>query len=198
MRVAEAPSVQLTIVAGGSGVPNAPRRDALARGAGARAIRLRTARHRHRPGDDHLHLRLHGLPEGRDDDARATSSPRPNSITTYLENTSDDVILNVLPISFDYGLYQVLMAMKLGATLVLEKSFVFPQAVFDRMMRRAGHRLPARADHGGAHPADARPAARQLPRPPLHHQHSRGACRRRTSRGCVSSFPASASIRCTA
>src|SRR5215471_18066692 len=27
------------------------------------------------------------------------------SITTYLENTPDDVILNVLPISFDYGLY---------------------------------------------------------------------------------------------
>ena len=55
------------------------------------------------------------------------------SITTYLENTSDDVIMNVLPISFDYGLYQVLMAMKLGATLVLEKSFVFPQAIFDKL-----------------------------------------------------------------
>lgn len=51
------------------------------------------------------------------------------SITTYLENTSDDIILNVLPISFDYGLYQVLMAMKMGATLVLEKSFAFPSAI---------------------------------------------------------------------
>lgn len=49
------------------------------------------------------------------------------SITTYLENTADDVILNVLPISFDYGLYQVLMAVKIGGTLVLEKSFAFPQ-----------------------------------------------------------------------
>jgi acyl-CoA synthetase (AMP-forming)/AMP-acid ligase II len=28
------------------------------------------------------------------------------SITTYLENTADDIILNVLPMSFDYGLYQ--------------------------------------------------------------------------------------------
>jgi acyl-CoA synthetase (AMP-forming)/AMP-acid ligase II len=55
------------------------------------------------------------------------------SITTYLQNTADDVILNALPISFDYGLYQVLMAMRLGATLVLEKSFVFPQAVFETM-----------------------------------------------------------------
>jgi amino acid adenylation domain-containing protein len=55
------------------------------------------------------------------------------SITTYLENTPDDTILNVLPISFDYGLYQVLMAAKAGATLVLEKSFAFPQAIFNRM-----------------------------------------------------------------
>lgn len=55
------------------------------------------------------------------------------SITTYLENTADDVILNVLPISFDYGLYQVLMAMKLGATLVLEKSFTFPSVIFDKI-----------------------------------------------------------------
>lgn len=55
------------------------------------------------------------------------------SITTYLENTADDVILGVLPISFDYGLYQVLMAIKMGATLVLEKSFAFPHVVLQKM-----------------------------------------------------------------
>lgn len=54
-------------------------------------------------------------------------------ITTYLENRDDDVILNVLPLAFDYGLYQLLMAMRLGATLVLEKSFAFPQAIFERI-----------------------------------------------------------------
>ena len=64
------------------------------------------------------------------------------SITTYLENTSDDIILNVLPISFDYGLYQVLMAMKVGATLVLEKSFAFPQAIFNRMQEEKVSGLP--------------------------------------------------------
>jgi long-chain acyl-CoA synthetase len=64
------------------------------------------------------------------------------SITTYLENTPDDVILNVLPISFDYGLYQVLMAMKAGATLVLEKSFAFPQAIFNRMKEEKVTGLP--------------------------------------------------------
>ena len=42
-----------------------------------------------------------------------------NSITTYLENVPDDIILNVLPISFDYGLYQILMGFKMGATVVL-------------------------------------------------------------------------------
>ena len=55
------------------------------------------------------------------------------SITTYLQNTSDDIILNVLPISFDYGLYQVLMAARVGATLVLEKSFAFPQEILQKM-----------------------------------------------------------------
>lgn len=64
------------------------------------------------------------------------------SITTYLENTPDDIILNVLPISFDYGLYQVLMAAKVGATLILEKSFAFPQAIFNRMTEEKATGLP--------------------------------------------------------
>jgi amino acid adenylation domain-containing protein len=64
------------------------------------------------------------------------------SITTYLENAPDDVILNVLPISFDYGLYQVLMAAKLGATLLLEQSFAFPQAIFAKMTAERVTGLP--------------------------------------------------------
>lgn len=52
-----------------------------------------------------------------------------SSITTYLESHEDDVVLSVLPLSFDYGLYQLLMCVKMGATLVLEKSFAFPQKV---------------------------------------------------------------------
>ncbi len=51
------------------------------------------------------------------------------SITTYLEMRSEDVVLSVLPLSFDYGLYQLLMCVSLGATLVLEKSFAFPQKI---------------------------------------------------------------------
>ena len=64
------------------------------------------------------------------------------SITTYLENTADDIILNVLPLAFDYGLYQLLMAVKVGATLVLEKSFAFPAAIFETMRRERVTGLP--------------------------------------------------------
>ena len=57
------------------------------------------------------------------------------SITTYLESRPEDVVLSVLPLSFDYGLYQVLMAFKVGATLVLERSFAYPYAVIETLVR---------------------------------------------------------------
>ncbi len=55
------------------------------------------------------------------------------SITTYLENVQDDVIINVLPLSFDYGLYQLLMAFSVGARLILEKGFTFPAHILRRI-----------------------------------------------------------------
>jgi len=57
------------------------------------------------------------------------------SIIQYLENNSDDIIIDTLPLSFDYGLYQVLMAFKFGGTVVLEKAFVYPQQVVDLVVR---------------------------------------------------------------
>lgn len=48
------------------------------------------------------------------------------SITTYLRNEPDDIILSPLPLAFDYGLYQVLMAFRFGGTVVLEKQFLYP------------------------------------------------------------------------
>jgi long-chain acyl-CoA synthetase len=57
------------------------------------------------------------------------------SITTYLENTPDDIILNVLPLSFDYGLYQVLMAAKFGGTVVIERSFSYMHDVLSTLVR---------------------------------------------------------------
>jgi amino acid adenylation domain-containing protein len=58
-----------------------------------------------------------------------------SSITDYVGNVESDVVLNVLPLSFDYGLYQVLMILKTGGTLVLERSFTFPAAVLKIMER---------------------------------------------------------------
>jgi len=58
-----------------------------------------------------------------------------NSVSTYLGLRSDDVIICVLPLSFDYGLYQLLMSTKVGATLVLERGFTFPVKVLERMAR---------------------------------------------------------------
>jgi amino acid adenylation domain-containing protein len=56
-----------------------------------------------------------------------------SSIIEYLGNVPEDIVINVLPLSFDYGLYQLLMVFKFGGTLVLEKGFAFPAAVLKRM-----------------------------------------------------------------
>jgi len=55
------------------------------------------------------------------------------SIAQYLRLNSDHRVLNVLPLAFDYGLYQLLMSILMGATLVLERSFAFPAQIFNRM-----------------------------------------------------------------
>ncbi len=52
-----------------------------------------------------------------------------NSITSYLENTEDDIVINVLPLSFDYGLYQLLMVFSFGGRLILEKGFSYPAQI---------------------------------------------------------------------
>ena len=56
-----------------------------------------------------------------------------SSIIQYLENIPEDIVINVLPLSFDYGLYQLLMVFKFGGTLVLERSFAYPAAVLQRI-----------------------------------------------------------------
>jgi long-chain acyl-CoA synthetase len=58
-----------------------------------------------------------------------------SSIISYLENWESDIVINVLPLSFDYGLYQLLMVFKFGGTLVLERSFTYPAQVLNLMVR---------------------------------------------------------------
>lgn len=55
------------------------------------------------------------------------------SLIEYLRLSADDRILCVLPLSFDYGLYQLLMTVALGACLVLERSFTFLGQTLERM-----------------------------------------------------------------
>ena len=64
------------------------------------------------------------------------------SITTYLENTPEDVILNVLPLSFGYGLSQMLTAAKFGGTLVLERSFTYAHTVIEKMIQERATGFP--------------------------------------------------------
>ncbi|HET8765286.1 MAG TPA: class I adenylate-forming enzyme family protein [Rhodanobacter sp.] len=59
------------------------------------------------------------------------------SLIQYLRLGADERILCTLPLAFDYGLYQWLMAVQLGATLVLERSFAYPAQVFARMTEHA-------------------------------------------------------------
>jgi amino acid adenylation domain-containing protein len=55
------------------------------------------------------------------------------SLIEYIRLSSSDVFIVVLPLAFDYGLYQLLMAIRLGATIVIERSFTYPAQVFQRM-----------------------------------------------------------------
>jgi amino acid adenylation domain-containing protein len=57
------------------------------------------------------------------------------SIIQYLANVESDVVIDVLPLSFDYGLYQLLMTFRFGGTLVLERSFTYPAVVLDRIQK---------------------------------------------------------------
>lgn len=57
------------------------------------------------------------------------------SVSTYLGLREDDTVICVLPLAFDYGLYQLLMTMKVGGTLLLESSFAFPIKILELMER---------------------------------------------------------------
>ena len=56
------------------------------------------------------------------------------SIASYLELQEDEVILGVLPLAFDYGLYQMIMAFRTGARLILDRPFTFPAQILNLMV----------------------------------------------------------------
>jgi long-chain acyl-CoA synthetase len=57
------------------------------------------------------------------------------SINGYLQNTEEDVILDVLPLAFDYGLFQVFLTFQARARLVVEPGFAFPAQTVSVMER---------------------------------------------------------------
>jgi len=57
------------------------------------------------------------------------------SITQYLKNDENDVIISTLPLSFDYGLYQVIMSFMIGGTLILERSFTYYHEVLTNIAK---------------------------------------------------------------
>ena len=52
------------------------------------------------------------------------------SLIEYLRLSEEDRILLVLPLAFDYGLYQLIMALTIGGTLIVEQSFAFPASIY--------------------------------------------------------------------
>lgn len=64
------------------------------------------------------------------------------SITTYLENKPSDIVVDLLPLSFDYGLYQWINVNQFGGTLVLEQSFSYPAPILKRITELAVTGLP--------------------------------------------------------
>ena len=58
------------------------------------------------------------------------------SISTYLGLRQEDVILCALPLAFDYGLYQLIMSVRVGARLVLERSFSFLAQVLQTVVNQ--------------------------------------------------------------
>lgn len=65
------------------------------------------------------------------------------TIAEYLALRQDDVILSALPLSFNYGLTQLLTAFATGATLVLERSFAFPVKILETLARERATVFPA-------------------------------------------------------
>jgi amino acid adenylation domain-containing protein len=90
-----------------------------------------------RAGEDDLACLLYtsgstGSPKGVMHSHRSLGSAT-RSIAEYLGSVPEDVVLSVLPLSFGYGLSQLLPTFLAGGTLVLERSFAFPQLTLQRL-----------------------------------------------------------------
>jgi len=65
-----------------------------------------------------------------------------DSIAEYLELTGEDRVLNLLPLSFGYGLSHLMICMRVGATLVLEPGVGLPGTIVKRLEEQEITGLP--------------------------------------------------------
>ncbi len=66
-----------------------------------------------------------------------------NSLNAYLGYRKEDKILCALPLSFDYGLYQMIMSVSKGATLLLEREMAWPIFLVKRIIKEKATIFPA-------------------------------------------------------
>lgn len=59
-----------------------------------------------------------------------------HSLIEYLRLDGSHRILGMLPLAFDYGLYQLLMAVGAGATLVIERTFTYPGKILEKIQQQ--------------------------------------------------------------
>ncbi len=64
------------------------------------------------------------------------------SITQYLNNSSNDIFLNMLPFSFDYGLYQIFLSFFCGGSLVIHNDIIFSSKIPEIIKKRKVTALP--------------------------------------------------------
>lgn len=65
------------------------------------------------------------------------------SLGTYLDYREEDRVICALPLSFDYGLYQVILCGRVGATLILEKDVSWPVLFLKKIAKEKATVLPA-------------------------------------------------------
>lgn len=64
------------------------------------------------------------------------------SILQYLEIDRSDTVLNLLPLSSDYGLYNVLMPLRQGARVILDRPFLHPNQIVAPLLHEGVTGLP--------------------------------------------------------
>ncbi len=57
------------------------------------------------------------------------------SLIEYLRLSENDRIMLILPLAFDYGLYQLLMSVTIGGTLIVEQSFIFTASIYKNIRK---------------------------------------------------------------